>query len=117
LRRGAPEQRWAHGAGGEELVEAALAKRCGPDVVVLHDRALPRSRANIDHLAVAPSGVRVVDAKRCAGKITVKKPLRGAAKLELAERDRTQLVDALGKQVEIVAAQRRRHPRSRRRAR
>jgi nuclease-like protein len=100
----APEERWAHGAGGEELVAEALAKRCGPEVVVLHDRALPRSRANIDHLAVAPSGVWVIDAKRYAGKIKVAKPLFGAATLEIGGRDRTKLVDGLAKQVEIVAA-------------
>jgi hypothetical protein len=98
------ERRWAHGAGGEELVAEALAKRCGADVVVLHDRRRPPTRANIDHLAVAPTGVWVIDAKRYAGKIRVAKPLLGAAKLEIAGRDRTKLVDALATQVEAVAA-------------
>jgi hypothetical protein len=96
-------RRWAHGAGGEELVAEALAKRCGPHVRVLHDRAMPRSRANIDHLAVAPTGVWVVDTKRYAGKIRVVKPLLGTARLEIAGRDRTKLVDGLAKQVEAVA--------------
>ena len=31
--------------------------------VVLHDLALPRSRANIDHLVIGPTGVWVVDTK------------------------------------------------------
>lgn len=96
-------RRWAHGAGGEELVAEVLAKRCGPNVRVLHDRAMPRSRANIDHLAVAPTGVWVVDTKRYAGKVRVVKPLLGTARLEIAGRDRTKLVDGLAKQVEAVA--------------
>ena len=35
--------------------------------VVLHDRAVPGTRANIDHLVVAADGVWVVDTKRWAG--------------------------------------------------
>ena len=42
------ETSWGRGAGGEELVEQALAKRC-PGVTVLHDRratgTLPADRA------------------------------------------------------------------------
>jgi hypothetical protein len=87
---------------GEELVAAALAKRCGPEVVALHDRRLPGTRANIDHLVVAPRGVWVVDAKRYSGKIRVEKPLLAAAKLTIAGRDRTKLVDGLAKQVAAV---------------
>jgi Nuclease-related domain len=100
----AHERRWAHGAGGEELVAAALEKRCTPEVVALHDRRLPGTRANIDHLVVAPSGVWVVDAKRYRGKIRVVKPLFGAAKLTIAGRDRTKLVEGLAKQVAAVEA-------------
>jgi hypothetical protein len=96
------ETRWAHGAEGEELVAEALAKRCGPDVVALHDRRLPGTRANIDHLVVAPSGVWVIDTKRYKGEIRVEKPLLGAAKLTIAGRDRTKLVDGLAKQVAAV---------------
>jgi hypothetical protein len=98
------ERRWAHGAGGEELVAEALAKRCRPEVVVLHDRRLSRSRANVDHLAVAPTGVWVIDTKRYSGKIRIEKPMLGAAKLTIAGRDRTKLVEGLSKQVAAVAA-------------
>ena len=42
------------------------------EVVLLHDRRIPRSRANIDHIAVAPSGVTVVDAKAVKGKVRVR---------------------------------------------
>lgn len=68
------EQAWATGAGGEERVAEVLAKHLDGRAVVLHDRRLPRSRANIDHIAVAPSGVWVIDAKRYKGKVAVAKP-------------------------------------------
>lgn len=67
---------WARGAGGEERVAQLLAKHLDPSVVVLHDRAIARSRANIDHIAIAGSGVWVIDAKRYKGKVAVSKPLR-----------------------------------------
>jgi hypothetical protein len=72
--------------------------------LLLHDRRMPRSRANIDHIAVAASGVYVVDAKRYRGKIEVSQPLFGASKLKIAGRDQTKLVDGLAKQVVAVKA-------------
>lgn len=69
---------------------------------MLHDRRIPGTRANIDHIAVAPSGVWVIDTKRYRGKVAVSKPLLGRAKLTVAGRDQTKLVDGLAKQVGIV---------------
>ncbi len=100
----ASEVAWNTGAAGEEALAAHLAKRC-PDVIVLHDRRIPRSRANIDHLAVAPSGVYVVDAKRYKGKIEVRKPFFGEPRLFVAGRDKTKLVKALTRQREVVRAE------------
>lgn len=97
------ERSWARGAGGEELVEQALTKRC-PDVAILHDRRIPGSRANIDHIAVAASGVWVIDTKRYKGKVQISKPLFGKPTLKIAGRDKTKLVDGLAKQVDLVAA-------------
>jgi nuclease-like protein len=99
----AHERGWAHGAGGEEMVAAALDEQCRPDVVVLHDRAIAGSRANIDHIAVGPAGVWVIDTKRYKGKIDVAKPLFGSAKLKVGGRDRSKLVAGLAKQIELVA--------------
>jgi hypothetical protein len=65
---------------------------------------MPRSRANIDHLAVAPSGVYVIDAKRLRGKIEVRKSLFRKPQLFVRGRDRTKLVEGLGRQVEAVRA-------------
>jgi hypothetical protein len=94
--------RWARGAGGEEMVAEALERRCRPEVALLHDRGIPGSRANIDHIAVMPTGVYVIDTKRYKGKIEVSKPLFGAAKLKVGGRDQTTFVAGLEKQVERV---------------
>jgi hypothetical protein len=103
---GAPshERRWARGADGEALVAEALDRRCRPEVSILHDRAIPGTRANIDHIAIAPTGVWVIDTKRYKGKIEVAKPLFGDATLKIAGRDQTKLVDGLAKQVDRVKA-------------
>jgi hypothetical protein len=36
---------------------------------VLHDLAVPRSRANIDHLVIGPGGVFVIDSKHYRGRL------------------------------------------------
>jgi hypothetical protein len=94
-------ERWATGGDGEEILARLLERRC-PNVRFLHDRQLPRSRANIDHLAIAPTGVWVIDTKRYTGKIDVVKPLFGTAKLMIGGRDRTKLIDGLSRQAGTV---------------
>lgn len=44
---------------------------------MLHDRRVPDTRGNIDHIIVAPAGVFVVDAKNHKGKIGIRD--RGAS--------------------------------------
>jgi len=97
------EASWETGTEGEEGLAAHLARRC-PETIVLHDRAMPGSRANVDHLAVAPSGVYVIDAKRLRGKIEVRRPLRGEPELVVAGRKRTKLVDGLERQRDAIQA-------------
>ena len=96
------QRSWARGAGGEERVAQSLAKHLDPSVVVLHDRRIPPTRANIDHIAIAPTGVWVIDTKRYQGKVAVSKPIVGQAKLMIAGRDKSKLVDGLAKQVALV---------------
>ena len=100
----AHERVWKRGGEGEQLVAQSLAKRCTDAVVLLHDRRVPRSRANIDHIAVAPSGVWVIDTKRHKGKVEIATPLFGSAKLKIAGRDCTGLVAGLADQVQVVRA-------------
>jgi hypothetical protein len=70
--------------------------------MLLHDRRLPGSRGNVDHIAVTRSGVWVIDAKRYNGRVAVSKPLFREAKLTVAGRDRTDLVRGLARQVDGV---------------
>jgi hypothetical protein len=100
-RRRVGQASWKIGAEGEEALGAHLAKTCA-NVLVLHDRRIPGRRTNIDHLAVAPSGVFVIDAKRYKGKIEVRKPLFGDPALFIAGRNRTKLVEGLARQQEAV---------------
>ena len=73
---------------------------------MLHDRRIPRTRANIDHIAVTRSGIWVIDAKRYKGRPTLK--VEGGIlrpreeKLLVGRRDYTTLVDGVRKQVGVV---------------
>jgi len=97
----ASETAWDTGAAGEEALATHLAKTC-PRAIVLHDRRLPGTRANIDHLAIAPAGVFVIDAKRYKGKIEIRKPFFGQPALFIAGRKRAKLVEGLGRQRQAV---------------
>ena len=87
---------WARGAEGERRVAAELDAL--PGVVALHDRRIPRSRANIDHIAVGPNGVWVIDAKRYKGG----EVRRRGSSLYVGRRDCTQRVLAMDTQVDAV---------------
>ena len=50
----------------------SLQERLGDRAIILNDRAVPGSRANIDHVVVASSGVWIVDSKLWKGLIQVK---------------------------------------------
>ena len=54
---------WRCGAAGERRTARLLAQLERHGWVVLHDLAVPGSRANIDHLAIGPGGVFVIDSK------------------------------------------------------
>ena len=96
---------WAAGASGEERVAQVLHERLGDNAVLLHDRKVPGTRGNIDHLAIASSGVWVIDAKRYTGKVE-QRDLGGwfktGLRLYVGGRDRTKTVTGLGWQVDAV---------------
>ena len=88
---------WAIGSEGESVTAREL-ERLGDAYTVLHDRRLPGSRENIDHLVIGPGGVFVVESKRMAGKLTTHDD-------EVFIRGRnTQMVDQVLHQAEVVAA-------------
>ncbi|MFC5179418.1 nuclease-related domain-containing protein [Nocardioides taihuensis] len=62
---------WDTGAVGEERLGRRLNQLASDKLLVLHDRRIPGSRANIDHIAITPSGVYVIDAKRYRGRPAV----------------------------------------------
>ncbi|NOY54602.1 MAG: NERD domain-containing protein [Actinobacteria bacterium] len=80
------EAAWAKGATGERRIGAFLDSVEG--VWTLHDRRVRGSKANIDHLVVAASGVWIVDAKNYKGRLQ----RRNAHKFTVNGRDRTKLV-------------------------
>lgn len=94
---------WKVGAEGERRVAEVLTGVGG--IAVLHDRRIPGSRANIDHLVVGPAGVFVVDAKKHQGRVEARDVggfLRLDMRLYVKGRDRTKLVDGVQWQVEVV---------------
>ena len=88
---------WRTGADGEAAVAAVLDGL--PGWRALHDRRVPGKRSNIDHVAVGPSGVWTVDAKRYKGKLTVH---RGGV-VKVAGRDVTKLLDQAREQAAVAA--------------
>jgi Nuclease-related domain len=60
---------WRRGAAGERRTARLLGRLERHGWAVLHDLAVPGSRANIDHLVIGPGGVFVIDSKRYRGRL------------------------------------------------
>jgi hypothetical protein len=60
---------WRRGAEGERRTARLLDPLERHGWAVLHDLAVPGSRANIDHLAIGPGGVFVIDSKQYRGRL------------------------------------------------
>ena len=86
---------------GARSVAQTLAERC-ENVTVLRDRAVGRGLGTAD-IAVAPSGVFVIDSRPSHGPVRVSRPPFGPAKLRVGGIDRTSLVEGLDEQVAAVA--------------
>lgn len=94
---------WALGSEGERALAAALATVDG--IEVIHDRRVPGTRANIDHIVIGPAGVFVVDAKAHAGNIRVRDVgglFKKDGRLFVGRRDCSRLADDMGWQVAAV---------------
>ncbi|MET0782079.1 MAG: nuclease-related domain-containing protein [Lacisediminihabitans sp.] len=98
---------WERGAVGEERMARRLIDL--PDTFrVLHDRRIRGTRANIDHIAIGPSGVWVIDAKRYVKKRPALRIEGGFIRprvesLRIGSRDGAKLVEGVKSQVERVA--------------
>lgn len=96
---------WRKGAAGESAVGRLLAELSDTGVRAVHDRRVPDSDANIDHIAIAASGVYVIDAKNYTGRPRV--DTYGGAdatarRLFIGRDDHTHLVYAVRRQVSVV---------------
>lgn len=99
---------WKTGAEGEQRVGSRLDEwAAAGGGLVLHDRRKPGSKANIDHVAVAPSGIYVIDAKRYEGKVetvNVGGWWSTDIRLRVRGRDQTKLTVGVNDQVAAVAS-------------
>jgi hypothetical protein len=96
---------WARGARGEQTIGHSLDRLPEQGIAVLHDRRIPGSRANIDHLIVSQAGVFVIDTKHYRGRVEQRDIggwLKTDLRLYVAGRDRTELVEGMTLQVEAV---------------
>ncbi len=96
---------WRAGAVGESIVGRLLAELDDRGVRAVHDRRVPGSLGNIDHIAVTPRGVYVIDAKNYSGHPRVEAE-PGAdptpRRLFIGRDDHTHLVHAVRGQVRVV---------------
>lgn len=93
-------------SSGEERLGGHLDSLAGDTLAVLHDRRIPKSRANIDHLVITTAGIWVVDAKRYRGRPDLRIEggiLRPRTEtLMVGRRDCSALVEGVLKQVGLV---------------
>jgi len=96
---------WATGAIGEQKIGRNLDGLRTEGFPVLHDRRIPGTKANIDHLIIGASGVFVVDTKNYAGRVE-QRDVGGwfstDLRLYIGGRDRTKLLGGMNRQVEAV---------------
>lgn len=97
---------WAVGAVGEEKLGRRLDGLKSDNIHVLHDRLIPGTKANIDHIVVCPSGVFVIDTKKYKGRPSLRVEggfLRERTeKLMVGSRDCTKLAGGVQTQVARV---------------
>ena len=104
---GAPQNEWAfeQGALAERAVADSLATRTNSETVItLHNRRMPGGLGDIDHVAIAPTGVWVIDTKDWNGKVEIKSPLFGTPRLLIRGRECAELIDGLERQIAAVRA-------------
>jgi hypothetical protein len=88
---------WARKAENEERARRLDSLLAGSGVRLLSDRRVPGARATIDHLAIGPRGVTVIDAVDDTGKVRVVD-----GRLHVDDEDRTVLIRSVQRQVEVI---------------
>jgi hypothetical protein len=67
FRASQPTRAWCDGTRGERATARRLHRLERHGYTVLHDLQVPGSHANLDHLAIGPAGVFVIDSKYYRG--------------------------------------------------
>lgn len=101
------EATWGKGSDGEQRLASYIEREVGNRVVALYDRLIPGTRANIDLIYVAPTGVWVVDAKAYTGKVVKREVgtlFRPENEVFVGGRNRTKLAKGVRGQVDAVIA-------------
>ena len=96
---------WVKGAEGERRLAAHLRAELDGRSTVLHDRRVPGTKGNLDHVVVDPSGVWIVDAKNFSGTVERRRSGRRPRRrthLFVNGRDRTSLVEKMQWQYDAV---------------
>ncbi len=99
---------WSTGAAGEERMGRVLNPLASDSIRVLHDRRIPGTRGNIDHIVVTGDAIWVIDAKKYKGRPDLR--VEGGflrPRLELlfvGGRNQTKLVDGVLNQRDKVRA-------------
>lgn len=91
------ESQWARKAEREERARRLESLLAGSGIRLLNDRRVPGARSTIDHLAVGPQGVTVIDAADESGRARVVD-----GRLFVGADDRTTLVLDVLRQVEVI---------------
>lgn len=81
---------WAKGIEGERAAAEHLAPLESEGYILLHNRKVPGSKGDIDHVVIGPTGVAVVETKNWGGRVE----LRGD-RLWVGDHERTWAVDQL----------------------
>ena len=99
---------WAKGSRGEKQLAAFLGRLQPKGVALIHDRRIPGTSANIDHIAVGPAGIFILDAKNLSGRVETRRSgsgrRRGPIQLFIGGRNRTRYLDGMEKQIIAVRA-------------
>jgi hypothetical protein len=95
------QRAWSVGAEGERLVAAAIDSVARYGWTALHDLHWPgRPKANLDHVAIGPGGVILIDAKNWSGDVVV-----GDGKLRQNGYDRTGQVESVARAAADLVAE------------
>jgi len=95
----AEERAWARGADGERVVGKALDDLVREGrIEVLHDRLIPGTHSNIDHIVIGPRRLTVIDAKHYRGKAIRTKKVGEDRVLFVDAEDASHLVDGVRSQ-------------------